>query len=413
MTRNLAYTAAIAGLALTFGACSKNDKKDSGGLTAGGRYVIAVSPVATTGVADYLLTAEDLTKGTISTAGNGVEQDGTYRYYVTHNEKFFSMLYGQGNPGAVTAYNVKGGKLTKLTNFQTETVQAFAPVNNDILMIKIPRSQTGGDQALWYRVDSDKLLIAAEGQTNVQAMTGTAERAHFTWITQVGDKVFAPYQSILGCCGDSFGTNYPDSAWVAVYSYPSMTLEKVIRDDRTSYIGRYFTDGLGVDESGDVYGFSSAVATQGGVLTSTKPSAYVRIKKGAAEFDKSYYFNVQEASGGYVVTNHTYVGDGNFVVLMAKTAEKGAYVTGKYFGVVNVHNKTFGWIAGMPEADKIAGVTTNNYSPKDGRTAYVGVTLADGSSFVYKLDAAARTGVQGLKVEGGKITAINRVESKS
>lgn len=103
---------------------------------ANGRYVIASTPIASDGVADYLLTADDLHQGTISTVGNGIEQDGTYRYYVTHNNKFFSLLYGQGNPGAVTTYELnQTGQLIKISDFQSETVQAFAPVNDDILMM--------------------------------------------------------------------------------------------------------------------------------------------------------------------------------------------------------------------------------------------------------------------------------------
>src|SRR5690349_8159181 len=83
-----------------------------------GNFILPVTPAASTGVADYLLTTTSLETGTVSTANNGVEQDGTYRYYVTHNNKFFSMLYGQGNPSAVTAYDIVEGQLNKLTNFQ-------------------------------------------------------------------------------------------------------------------------------------------------------------------------------------------------------------------------------------------------------------------------------------------------------
>src|SRR5690606_38142587 len=107
-------------LTLGMGACNKKND-DNGQPDQGGQYVLSVLPIATTGVADYLLTSPSLDTGVISTAGSGVEQDGTYRYYVTHNNKFFSMLYGQGNPGVVTAYDLGNGKLRKLTNFQSET----------------------------------------------------------------------------------------------------------------------------------------------------------------------------------------------------------------------------------------------------------------------------------------------------
>ena len=129
----------VAVLAIGFSSCDSDDPQPGPVTPAGeSRFIIASTPLASDGVADYLLTAESLTEGTVSTLGNGVEQDGTYRYYVTHRNKFFSMLYGQGNPGAVTTYELNTeGALEKLSDFQSETVQAFGAMNDDIVMAKI------------------------------------------------------------------------------------------------------------------------------------------------------------------------------------------------------------------------------------------------------------------------------------
>ncbi|TXK51603.1 DUF4374 domain-containing protein [Pontibacter qinzhouensis] len=368
------------------------------------KYIITSTPTASEGVADYLLTTDDLTTGTISTVGNGIEQDGTYRYYVTNKNRFFSLLYGQGNPGAVTTYELNGqGKLTKLSNFQSEAVQAFAAVNDDILMMKIPRS--GDENASWYRVNAEQMQIVGEGKVNIVKLAGNGERAHFTWLTQVGDKVYAPYMSIKGCCSDAFGTQYPDSSWVAVFSYPDMALEKVIKDDRISFVGRYFTNGLVADEKGDAYAFSSSVATSSGNYTSSKPSAVLKINKGQTEFDQIYYFDLEQASGGYHITAQNYAGNGKFILMMSDV--KNAYGVGKRFAVADVYAKTFTWVQGAPEATAITDVTTNNLVVEDG-IAYIGITTAEGS-YVYKFDAGAATATQGIKVDGGKITAISKL----
>jgi len=374
-----------------------------------GNYILAVTPVASTGVADYLLTAGDLEKGTISTAGNGVEQDGTYRYYVTSNNRFFSMLYGQGNPGAVTTYNILDGRINKLSNFQTETVQAFAPVNDDLLLVKISRN-IANPLSSWYRINTNSLLITGEGTVNTQTLSNNGETAHFSWIKQVGNKVYAPYFSIKGCCGDSFGTAYPDQAWIAVYSYPQMQLEKVIKDDRTSFIGRYMTNGLAVVENGDVYAFSSSVATTKNVLSSTKPSAITRITAGTTEFDRSYFYDFEAISGGYVITDWLYIGNHNFVVNATLKAQRGAYSTGKTIAIVNVKDKTFKLVTGLPSEANIESITTNNYTPKDGKLAYIGVNMKGAANYVYKIDATTQIATQGLKVEGGVITAIQYIK---
>lgn len=398
------------GTAVTAVSCSKSSDPSTSGPDgqAAGQYIITATPVAATGQADYLLTSETLENGMVSTQGNGIEQDGTYRYYVTTNNKFFSMLYGQGNPGAVTAYNIQGGKLNKLTNFQTETVQAFAPVNDDLLLFKISRRLTTPTSS-WYKVNTNNLLISAEGTTNTVQLAGNGEIAHFSWLKQVGTKVYAPYFTING---NGFATAYPDSAWVAVFNYADMKVEKVIKDDRTSFIGRYFTDGLAVLDDNYVYAFSSSVATDGTLvnntskMTSTKPSAITRINATTHEFDKDYLLDFEAASGGLNITDWQYIGNNQFVVHATLKSEKGAYANGFHVGILDVAAKTFKAVTGLPDAAQIQSVSDNNYTPKDGKTAYIGVNLKDATSWVYKIDASALTATRGLKVEGGTITAI-------
>ncbi|QNL49620.1 DUF4374 domain-containing protein [Olivibacter sp. SDN3] len=406
------------GLAVVLSACSKSDSRtdDDGSNPDQGRpkYVIAANPIgAAQGTADYLFAVDQLNSGSISTQGDGIEQDGSYRYYVSTQNKFFSLLYGQGNPGAVTTYALNAeGRLTKSSNFQTETVQVFAPVNTDLLLIKVPRS--GDPNALMYRIDAQQSLISGEQNFDIEKLAGNGERAHFTWATQVGDKVFAPYMSIKGCCNDTFGTAYPDSSWVAVFSYPELNLEGVIRDNRTSYIGAYFTNGLFADENGDAYAFSPASATTGGENTSTNPSAFVRIKHGANEFDQSYFFNVQEVSGGYHINSAIYFGGGKFLLQMY--GQPNAFTGSAKFAIADVYSQDFRWVTGLPDPEAsgdnvITSTTTNRYSfvSDDGTKTYVGITTQDGNSHVYEFDVNSATATQGLKVEGGIITAVQKL----
>ena len=175
----------VAVLAIGFSSCDSDDPQPGPVTPAGeSRFIIASTPLASDGVADYLLTAESLTEGTVSTLGNGVEQDGTYRYYVTHKNKFFSMLYGQGNPGAVTTYELNPeGALEKLSDFQSETVQAFGAMNDDIVMAKISRN-SADPVSSWYRLDADQLQIVADGKWDQKEIAGNGEQAFFTWVTR-------------------------------------------------------------------------------------------------------------------------------------------------------------------------------------------------------------------------------------
>lgn len=409
-TRSI-LSAVAAAIVLT--ACSKSENTapvepkptDSTGTNTG-KYIVTVTPIASTGVADYLVTSNSLDEGKVSIIGNGLEQDGTYRYYLTTNNKFFSFLYGQGNPGAVTAYNLTDGKLKKLTNFQTETVQAFAAVNEDVLLMKISRN-ISAPTSYWYKVNTNSLTITGEGAINTKEVLNNGELAFFSWLTQVGNKIYAPIFSIKGAAPSAFATDYPNSAWIAVFSYPEMKLEKVFKDDRSSYIGQYFTNGLGTVNNGDIYAFSAANATDGKKITTTNPSAVLRIPAGTTEFDKNYFFNVSQVSGGYNIVNWTHVGGNNFIVSSKKKQSDGSYSAETTIAAVNVVDKSFKVVSGMPKPEDVKSFTQrNNYSTKDGKTGYIGVNLKSGESYVYKIDAATATATRGLKVEGGSITAI-------
>lgn len=399
--------------AILITSCSKSENPnpvDPDPTLGAGKYIVAVTPIASTGVADYLVTSSSLDDGKVSIIGNGIEQDGTYRYYLTTNNRFFSFLYGQGNPGAVTAYNLTDGKLKKLTNFQSETVAAFAPVNDDVLMAKMTRNPASPTHT-WYRVNTNSLSMVGEGTIKALELTNNGEIGYFTWLTKAGNKVFAPIMSIQD---NNFTTTQPNKAWVAVYSYPEMKLEKVFTDERTSYIGQYFINGLGTVENGDIYAFSAANAKSKLAsdpkkfeITTTNPSAILKIASGATEFDKNYFFNISQVSGGYNIVNWTYVGGNNFIVSSKKKQSDGSYSDETTIAAVNVVDKTFKVVSGMPEPEEVKSFTVrNNYSTKDGKTGYIGVNLKSGESYVYRIDAAAAIATRGLKVEGGSITAI-------
>lgn len=377
-----------------------------------GRFVVAALPIAGTSQADYLLTATTLDSGTVSTTGNGIEQDGTYRYYTTSGNRFFSMLYGQGNPGAVTIYNLDGqSKLQKLSNFQSETVQAFAPVDNDILMVKMGRSVTSS-VSRWYQVSTDSLVIRGEGQFDALDLAGNGELAEFSWIQQVGNKVFAPYFCIKGTTDGGWTTSYPDSAWIAVFSYPDMQLEKIIRDNRTSSIGLYFQNGLAVVDNGDVYAFSPAntVGKSGTeqFFNSSKPSSITRIKSGTTEFDQTYLFNVEAVSEGAYIAGWTYIGNNTVVAALNPKDKKSQWQGADRFAIINLETQSFKWVTGIPDAASVADFSMTNYSPGNG-IAYIGITTTDNKSVVYKIDAANATATPGLEVAGGIITAIQWV----
>ncbi|MGC4233080.1 MAG: DUF4374 domain-containing protein [Niabella sp.] len=411
-------------LALIFlGACSKNKdhnepeptptepKKDSVFVLTAAKSALA--PV------DAIYTSNTLDSGILITEGTGIEQTGTYHNYIVNNGKFFSLMFGQANPGAVSVFKAGTDKsLTALQSFQTETMTAFTKAGDDLLLIK-NAWQPEEQYTKWYRVDTKTLQIVAQGEIDAVALTGKGEKAFFTDVKLVGDKVFAPFWPVES--GRNFATNYSqDSTYIAVYSYPNMTLEKVITDSRTGGIGAYYTSGIEVDEKGDTYVLGTKLNwNKSSKYSTATPVAFTKIKSGTTEYDKSYFFNITDVSGGQYVYSKLYLGKGYFLLTMCPnpfvyaTVMYGAMIYGGIkFAVVNVYDGSFKWVTGAPAPTKITTTSgyAPSYSPLNG-TGYVPIYYTDtdnkARSVVFKFDAATATATPGLETDGkAAITSI-------
>ncbi|MDR2470308.1 MAG: DUF4374 domain-containing protein [Tannerella sp.] len=396
-----------------FASCDKKNDPVEPTVEGNFQYVVVATPEGSTSEgADYLLQTGSLTEGSITTIGAGLEQDG-YRYFVFHKNKAFSLLYGQGNPGAVTTYGLdNNGVLKYLSNLQTETVQVFGTYGDELILVKCPRQ--GDANAGIYRIDAVNPQILSTSYIDVVQLAGNGERAHFTGVFQVDNKIYAPYMCIKGVAGQTFHTDFTDSLWIAVFSYPDMKLEKVIKDDRTSYVGFYFAQrGVTQIEDGDVYAFSTATTgdAASGVKPSTKPSAAIRIKKGATEFDRNYFFNIQEKSGGYHLDRAFYLSGSKFLLTMYpdKTSTPIYGTNTLKFAITDVVAQSFTWVTGLPEPDNLIHVSRLPYIAEDGKTIAFGITAKDEYPHVYTIDVASAKATKGMEVISGCITSIGKL----
>lgn len=401
-------------LTVIFSACSKNTTQNpipDGETTT--KYIIAATPIGTENVADYLLVTDNIESGSISIIGNGIEQDGTYRYYHTINNKFFSLLYGQGNPGDVTVYNLKGGKLIQATKFQTETVQIQGSVEDkELFMMRVPRRGQG--TAGWWRVDGEKLQIVANGSTDIVEIdhTDNNERSHFNGFVVRGGKIYFSYMSIKGDgSADNWKTDFPDRTNLAVYTYPAMQFQKIIRtENKTGEIGSYFNSGLILDEKEDIYGFSAAMTDNwAGEQKSKGPSAVVRVKNNTDEFDKDYFFDLQAVSGNRRVNAVRYLQNGKVFAVFHENPD--ALSGGSKFAIVDVYNKTLSWISGVPGGKDIFVEKLGIYVSKDKKNVVFGVNNnVNNENYLYIVDINNRSATRGKRIVGGKITAVSMLE---
>ena len=109
---------------------------------------------------------------------------------------------------------------------------------------------------------------------------------------------------------NTFETAYTDTCFVAVYSYPSMQFVKLMKSDMMGPGGSWNAfNGLLKDESDNLYVMSNS-AISNGYSQSTKHAGFLRISKGATEFDSDYFFDFESATGGLKPAHITYIGGG-------------------------------------------------------------------------------------------------------
>jgi hypothetical protein len=208
--------------------------------------------------------------------------------------------------------------------------------------------------------------------------------------------VYAPFFQIKN---NTFESAFADSAYIAVYSYPDMKLEKVMKDGRTGTVGAYATNNaMSITENGDIYTYSpTAIAS--GIAPTAKPSGILRIKNGTTEFDPGYFFNIEEVSGGYKIASMLYVGNGK--ALAQIYSFKNHVAADKWttrdcrMAVLDLNAKTISYIDDVPL--HIGGFQYKSII--EGGNVYAQIKNANGV-YIYRIDIAALKAYKGAQIQG-------------
>ena len=359
-------------------------------------YVLAVTADGTTTEAtDYIVQTNDLMTNAISLVGKGIEQK-SYRMYEQVGKNLLSITYQGTNIVPGYTLNSEGLLTKKSGEFSILRLHARNPISNtSMLGLYVPRD--GTSEATIYEINAENMSITRQGKINVFQTAGNGkEQAYFNDLQLVGDKIYLPFFQIKN---NLFESAYADSAYVAVYSYPDFKLQKVFRDARTGPIGAYATnDALSVTENGDMYSYSPTAISSGSVPT-TKPSGILRIKNGATEFDPSYFFNIEEATGGYKIACMKYVANGKALAQIYSFKEHTAAdkwtTRDTRLAVLDLNAKTVTYVEGAPL--HTGGMKYKSIT--EGNIVYLQVKNSDGV-FIYKVDIATAKATKGAQVQG-------------
>ncbi|MDR0421090.1 MAG: DUF4374 domain-containing protein [Prevotellaceae bacterium] len=405
------------------------DDKDSPAPKTKGSFFLSVNGES----AEYIIQTDNLETGDLSIASNSktLLQSGHTWIFNNNPSVAIGLIYQQGSPGIGLGFGVDSdGKLKELANFQITSrytsygffdryaltsVGGVTPVDANGNALKDESGNERSDGVTFNFIDLKGGLSLQEKTITTLNITGNGEQATLSGIVDMGNGEFLtglvvsqPKDPNAGG-GSSTGTiTYPDSVWVAAFD-AELNLKRIYRDDRISYSsGRYrsqYYSQIGKADDGNVYVFSGSYES-----TTTRPCGVLKINKNATTFDPSWYFNIEEKTGGYKFRKVWHITGNCFLLELYNDFTLSATGAATQYGIVNVETRTFNMISGIPAKDKI--INTGLPMAYEGKM-YFPIVEEGKYPAIYIIDPATATADKGISITGAtSLNAIGRLTSQ-
>lgn len=464
--------AAIVG-SLTMASCSDDEPtspSDGGALAAGeSRYIIAASA----GDAVYLLTAKSLDEGQITAYQDGLETESSSNWIFYGDRYLFSFQYNDGAQGTGFSYNLDAatGKMVEAQQYTYNRTTTYGTWGENVITSSTnagTREQDAqGNYAYYLQFNYLNVndATSSSGSCLAENFLGNGERVSFAGFVEANGKL---YTSVVPMGMSHYGVNtfpdkvvdpkyvtdhsggsgsgqytagmipstqYPDSAFVAIYSGDSFDETPIIA--RTGKIGfasgrmrsQYYQT-IWAADNGDLYVFSpgygrtvqaeSTVTDADGTVHELHrvqgqlPSGVVRIKAGETAFDENYYVNLELQGNGNPMFRCWHAGADNFLLQMYSNGVDGMAGTSAPRNELAVFNGAQGKltvVTGLPSTDEISsfGTPTNAngyaYIPVVVKTEGVPPTI-------YRIDTATGQATPGLQITSiSSVSALGKLSA--
>jgi hypothetical protein len=351
----------------------------------------------------YSVPFEDIMEGTLSAVGQGIEQPGYYDFTQIDN-----TIYSLGGLGDVNVVGItldENGELIQIGDVSFDNSLADLVKTNDNTLLGLELAPAS-DVLRFHSIDMNTVSVTGTKEVPVSTITHLKSPS-YSGMRISGDQLFLSYYI---SDPTTYETNYTDTARVAVFSYPELEFQQVIKDTRTGPIGGFnIKSGLVEDENGDIYTLSHSNPANGFSQT-TKGGGILRINSGETTFDPEYFFDFEEVIGGKNVAHFKYLGNGKaFAEINAlDTDEQERWMDGPLeSAIIDLYNQTVTYIEGIPEhagsGRRLAALHDENY-------IYLSVPEEAGV-FVYRIDLANHTATKGAEVEANFVAGIFRLNN--
>jgi len=404
----------LIGLAiLSLTACSKSDSTPDGnggdedGVAS--KYFMAATSSDGTTTFTYTMAVKDLAKDTVITTSfpGTIENLGSYTQWgYSGTNALFAISYQQGNPAPGSVFQLSStGVLKKIDDFVLDkgfnTIGTFshylvAAANGETLT----GTNNGKLGSVFYSMDITANNAITPYQVVGEKLIG-GQNASFVGVADAGnDSFFSAINLAVGTNGRPVSV---DSIYIAKFD-ARMNITTIYKDNRLSFSGGQFRSArygqIANDADGNTYVFST------GYGATTKKSGALLIKKDAAAFDASYYFDIETASDGFKLRKVWNITSDYFLIEMYNT--KGVVATSvaaTQYAVVRMSTKSFKWItvgltpgaAGFPSISQITSVGWPFTA--DGK-AYISAVTPTTNPTVYVIDPITAGVTKGISISG-------------
>lgn len=359
---------------------------------------------------EFIINRDNIMTGQIDAINNGIEQTG-WRFFYPVGKTLFASGYSSDNQCAGYMSNAAGNIVKRGEFIFENALEMFGKSedNETFLAMEIPRE--GFANRRLHFISADNINVSKIVGTRIFENTTDSLVAWPTALLVRGDKLFVPFHKVDA--KGHFTTPRADSAFVAIYSYPNVgtTPLSIISDDRTSNIGvNGATTGMIKTDGGDIYSFSCGAEMAGFAPASTKPSGVLKINNGDLNFDASYFFDIEAATGGGKLFWMDYVGGSKAIGRILTHDNGGAWaafgrdVFNQKLVIIDFESQTVTDVVGVP-------LHAKRYSSpvlvEDGKV-HVSIETAT-EAYVYQVDIDAATAEQGAKINGKTIKGFYRL----
>ena len=445
---------AATGAAGLFTSCEPGGGNGNEPTPAVDKYVIA----ATNDDATYLVTADSLTGGNVTSVGSGTETIGGSYWVFYGDDYLFSLKYNDGEAGTGSSYALDAatGRVREARKYTFNRITTYGVWGDNVITCSTndgTQEEMDGYKAKYLQFNylNSKTGTTTTGSRIAENFLGNGEIVSFagfveangrlyTSVVPMGmshygvkafpDKVTDPALVATTTGGSGSGqytpgqipsTQYPDSAFVAIYSGDSFDNTPTIA--RTGKIGfasgrrrsQYYQT-IWAADNGDLYVFSPGygrTATSSDDLKKVQgqlPSGVVRIKAGETDFDPDYYHCIEELGNRHPLYRCWHITGDYFLLQMYSSGTMAG--TNAPTNELAVFRGETGELTvvteGLPASDLLVSIGTP-YS-EDG-AAYVPIRTTDGSyPTIYRIDPAAATAAPGLTVTATDVAAVGRLK---